>query len=144
MLDSFRYKIAVFIAPSLADVVHEQALALAPKLVLENYQCKFYAQADEPEDGLTNDERTAFLMWAYQNIQSPWFTHLIRWCIDTQANWALRHAANDRQADFSRATINALETFEDGVERLASIHQKEQGDRLGVNDFDKFSTGINE
>lgn len=143
MLSDFRYKIAVFIAPSLDEEVRQRALKLAPKVWLGEYQCQFYGLTETPEDGLSNDEKKQYQVWAKTNTLNPWFRHFIRWVINTQANYAIRHAQNERQADFARATINAAELIEDGVDRLAAIFDKEQKDSQPV-EFDKNITGISE
>ena len=141
MFNDFRYKLAIFIAPSLEKEVYQRALALAPKVMIEEYACQFYGSKDNPDDGMSDDERRELETWAYSNVKNPNFKLFLRWCIDVQANYALRHAATERIADFGRATINALELFEDEVERLSVNFERRN---KPVEYFDENNTGISD
>lgn len=144
MFDKLRYNIAVLIAPKLKEEVRELARELGSSVLIGDYQCQFYEGAtDNPEDGLPKDEQTQYQLWAKSNVVSPWFKHYIRWIINTQANYAIRHAPNERTADFARATINAAELIENGVVRLSAIFDAEQEEKRGVN-FDPNITGLAE
>lgn len=141
MLTDFRYKLAVFIAPQLENEIQKRAEALAPRLYLDSYQCKFHDSTENCDDNLTDQERKEMELWAKTNVMNPWFKYFIRWCMDTQANFVLRHATTERHADFGRATIHAFETLENEVDRLAENFERR---KQTSGEFDVHSTGITE
>jgi len=141
MLDSIRYKVALFIAPALSKVVETRAQKLIPRTLLNSYQCKFHGHTEQSDDGISDSERKEYELWGKMNVNNPWFRHFIRWSVDSQANFAIRHAQNERQADFARATINAFELLEDEVERLSKNWEERN---KPAEDYDEFSTGISD
>lgn len=142
MVDTFRNKLARFIAPKVFAELAEQKLLIDTTVnqrvanilekmdpfepLLKEFHGIFNKEYEKPEDKLNEQSKVMLKMWGYQQRDDPSFKYITEFVINTQANETLKRApVTPERIMYGRAQISGMILFIREVERLGLLWDDE-------------------